>query len=120
MAKQTRARVEAEATASIQQPEQVGWANGKYRHTLTKKINVGGEEITELTLREPSTGDVIEAGNPCNFDPAASTPTVRFDEKKLAAMISRLAAIPPSSVAQMSPKDFSALGWILADFFLPM
>lgn len=97
-----------------------GWTNGRYVYRLTRPIPVEGEEVKEITLREPTTLDVVEAGNPCSLDPATNPPTIRFDERKQAAMISRLANIPPSSVHRMSPKDFTAIGWIVADFFLPV
>jgi hypothetical protein len=101
--------------------EQGVWTGGKYRHALFRAIPDGsGGQMAEITLREPTTGDVIESGNPCTLDPSSNPPRVLFDERKQAAMISRLAGIPPSSVARMSPKDFTALGWIIADFFLPV
>lgn len=97
-----------------------GWVNGRYVYTLTKPIPDGGETVSQITLREPTTSDTIEAGSPCDLDPTSDPPRVVFNDRNTAAMISRLASIAPSSVGRMSPKDFAALKWIIADFFLPL
>lgn len=110
----------AQAPDAFPPMDNSAWIDGKCRYGLTRPIQAAGEMIEFITLREPTTGDVIEAGNPCEFDPATTPPKVKFDERKQAAMISRLANIPPSSVQRMHPKDFAAIGWIIADFFLPV
>ena len=74
-------------------------------HVLSKPIQAHGEEVRVLRWREPTGGDIETAGNPVYLDFSGAQPTITFNEKKMAAMISLLTAIPPSSVRQMTAKD---------------
>jgi hypothetical protein len=101
--------------------DETAWIDGKYTFQLRKPIqNAAGEQIKELTFREPTGGDMIEAGNPVIFNAFGEETTVSFNEKKLGAMISRLSNQPPSTIKNMSPKDFIDVGWLLASFFMPI
>lgn len=80
---------------------------------LTKPITVHGDEVTELELREPSAGDVMECGYPLTIGDGEATPNAETVGK----LIARLAGIPPSSVKQMSLPDFNtAMGAVLGFF----
>ncbi|GAC1040823.1 phage tail assembly protein [Rhizobium sp. No.120] len=97
-----------------------GWENGKLKFNFDYEIEAHGEQVKELTLREPTGADVIAVGNPVQFDPISDPPRVLIDDKRMAAMISRLADVPPSSVAKLKPKDLISLGWFLTPFFMPV
>jgi len=88
-------------------------------HVLAKPIQAHGEEITTLKWREPTGGDIERAGNPVYLDFSGEKPSISFNEKKMAAMISVLCAIPPSSVRQLGAKDWNAVAWKLFRFFTP-
>jgi hypothetical protein len=88
--------------------------------TLRKTIQANGEDVNELTFREPTAGDIERSGNPVILDVfGGDTPKILFDEKKMSAMISNLAMIPPSSVKQLHPKDWNSIAWSLVGFFTP-
>jgi Phage tail assembly chaperone proteins, E, or 41 or 14 len=94
-----------------------------FEHTLAKPIQAHGEEIKVLRWREPTGGDIERAGNPVYLDvsavPTGGAATMTFNEKKMAGMISVLCQIPPSSVRQMTSKDWNAVAWKLFRFFTP-
>ena len=99
------------------------WENGRFVFPLEKPvpdIENPGEFLKEVTLREPSGTDMVEAGNPVDFDPISQPPKVSIDPRKMAAMISRLSALPPSVVGRMAPKDMINIGWVVAPFFVPV
>ena len=87
---------------------------------LRKPIQANGEELKELTFREPTAGDIERCGNPVIMDVfGGETPKITFDEKKMSAMMCQLAAIPPSSIRSMHPKDWNTAAWTLVNFFMP-
>jgi hypothetical protein len=67
--------------------------------TLTRPISAHGEQRMVLTLREPTGGDLIACGVP------TTTSGPEFG-KWAGAMLSRLAEVPPSSIAALSAPDF--------------
>jgi hypothetical protein len=87
---------------------------------LRKPIIANGEEVSELKFREPTAGDIERAGNPVNIDfISGDTPKLTFESKSMSAMMSILAAVPPSTIKQMHPKDWNTAAWNLANFFMP-
>jgi Phage tail assembly chaperone proteins, E, or 41 or 14 len=98
-------------------------AESNFEHTLAKPITAHGEEIKVLKWREPTGGDIERAGNPVYLDvsavPTGGAATMTFNEKKMAGMISVLCQIPPSSVRQLTSKDWNAVAWKLFRFFTP-
>ena len=88
--------------------------------TLRKPIQANGKEVLELSLREPTGGDIERAGNPVVLDIfSGENPKITFDEKKMTAMMSSLAAVPPSSIRQLHCKDWNSIAWQLVHFFTP-
>jgi hypothetical protein len=80
------------------------------------------ETIPELPFRKPSAMDIIEVGgNPVLMDMYADDPmsTLRFDGKQMSAMMARLSGKPMSTIARMSPADWTHCAWSLSGFFLP-
>ena len=87
---------------------------------LRKSVIANGDEVTELTFREPTAGDIERCGNPVNIDMlSGDTPKVTFDTKSMTQMMSLLATVPPSTIRQMHPKDWNTAAWSLAGFFTP-
>lgn len=89
-------------------------------YPLRKPIQANGEEVREISLREPTGGDIARAGNPIIIDMFSGDQVkVTFDEKKMENMIGLLATVPPSSVKQLHPRDWNSLAWHLVPFFMP-
>jgi Phage tail assembly chaperone proteins, E, or 41 or 14 len=87
--------------------------------TLGRPIKAHGEEITILKWREPTALDIERAGNPIKVDFTSGQPQLTYDEKKMSSMMSRLCAIPPNSVSQMTASDWNAIALKLIRFFMP-
>lgn len=108
---------EASATApETAKPAETQWP---IKFPLRKAILSDGEPVNEVSLREPTAGDIERAGCPVNVDFGFDPPKVTFDEPKMAAMMATLASVPPSSIRAMNPKDWSTIAWSIAGFFLP-
>lgn len=87
--------------------------------TLNKPISAHGEQIAELTLREPVTKEVIEIGQPMLIiigDEGKST-GIEIRQRVVARWISKLAGIPMSSVEALSIGDFSRCTAVVMGFF---
>ncbi len=84
---------------------------------LSKPIKAHGEEISELTLREPTVKDTIEVGQPFLIIVGDGETGIRIQNKTVAAYIVRLAGVPNSTVEQMSLSDFSAAQAAVLGFF---
>lgn len=84
---------------------------------LSKPIIVHGDEVNELSLREPTTEDYIKYGNPTviSMDGASFS----MSNKVLANYMVALAGIPMSSVTSMAVTDVVALGNVIVSFFSP-
>lgn len=76
---------------------------------LKKPIKAHGKELAELTLREPTTEDLMQIGSPILIIPSASGEAgMEVRPKVIGAYITALAQIPPSSVKDLHPADFMA------------
>lgn len=86
---------------------------------LSKPIKAHGEEVDQITLREPITKDVIELGLPTLIvaGPGGKSVGVELRQDVLSRYVSRLAKIPMSSVEAMSLSDFSACTAVVMGFF---
>jgi hypothetical protein len=90
------------------------------RVALVKPVKAQGEEISELTLREPTGMDIAEVGGPpVLLDMTSDPPAVTFDGKKMTAMLARLAAVPPSTIKALSAEDWTTAAWSVSPFFIP-
>ena len=101
--------------------EQLDWIDGKFTYPLDKPVNGEGTTFKEIVLREPNTGDIAAVGNPVAFNPypAPGEQKVNFIDDRMVNMISRLSNLPPSTIKQMKPADYTNIAWILARFFVP-
>jgi hypothetical protein len=87
--------------------------------SLTKPIHAYGEDLSELTFREPSGGDIAAAGMPVRFDLSKAEPDIEFNATEMTAMLSRLASVPPSSIALLTAGDWISAAYAVAPFFVP-
>jgi len=112
---------EAPAEEPVQEQPQVnGAATSDLIVKLRKPVQAHGDEITELKFREPTGGDIEAAGNPVLIDMfSGENIKLTFDEKKMTAMMARLAMVPPSTIRQLNPKDWNSAAWQLVHFFTP-
>lgn len=79
---------------------------------LSEPVMAHGEQVKELVLREPTAKDIRECGFPLDGKGNINTAAI-------AEYISNLAAIPPSSVDNLSAGDFSELMGQIVLFFVP-
>lgn len=86
---------------------------------LSKPIKAHGDEVSELTLREPTTKDVIELGMPTLIIPGADGQSTGIEIRQpvVARYVMRLAAIPMGSVEALSLSDFSLCTAAVMSFF---
>src|SRR6516162_5552805 len=100
-------------------PEAPKALNGATIVTLRKPVIANGEEVKELSFREPTAGDIDRAGNPVLLDMCSDPPKITFDAKAMTAMMAALATVRPSTIKQMHPKDWNTAALQLAGFFMP-
>jgi hypothetical protein len=88
---------------------------------LRKPLQAHGEEIKELHFREPTAGDIEACGSPVMVDFLnQAEPKMTYETKAMFAMMSRLAAVPPSTIKTMHTKDWEYAALALAHrFFIP-
>lgn len=87
--------------------------------TLSAPVMAHGEEITCLVLRQPTTADLIELGQPMRLLPGngMEDPAVEVRMNVVAHYVARLAAIPLSSVKALSLGDFGRATQAVLVFF---
>jgi Phage tail assembly chaperone proteins, E, or 41 or 14 len=78
--------------------------------------NNRGEEIKEVSLREPRAGDINRYGNPVRFNRDGD---IVHDERKMTYMIAALSGILPPFIEEMHPRDWATCAYKLQRFFLP-
>lgn len=75
---------------------------------------------TSLIFREPTALDIDQVGNPVTMDFGRGWPPMPVvDAKKMTQMLARLANVAPSSILQMSARDWSTCSLAIQIFFLP-
>jgi len=96
-------------------------ANGAEALTLAlrKSVIANGDEVKELKFREPTGGDIARAGNPVILDFSKDPPGFTYDVKAMELMMAMLAAVPPTTIKAMHPKDWENGALMLAGFFVP-
>lgn len=83
---------------------------------LHRPIRAHGEELRELTLREPTGRDLRICGLPYRV---TQNEEVVVDGAVMARLVVNLAAIPMSSVDQLSAPDFQEVTGVVMGFFRP-
>jgi len=106
--------------ANEEKEEHVNGATSPIVQLLRKSVIANGDEVKELTFREPTAADIERVGNPVNIDMlSGDIPKVTFDAKAMTQMMALLATVPPSTIRQMHPRDWNSAAWQLASFFIP-
>jgi hypothetical protein len=82
---------------------------------LTYPIQAHGETTSALTLQVPRLGEVFHSGG----NPFVDGPGKPADLRRLIPLISRMAAIPESSVKQLAMPDVAAIELLLTPLFAP-
>lgn len=82
---------------------------------LRKPIDAHGKELTELEMKEPTTGDLIDCGDPMVI---GVDETVSFKNDVIARYISKLSGVPMSSVRELSPADFMECKTVITGFLV--
>lgn len=85
-------------------------------HKLQTPIQAHGEEVTELTLRPPTVQE-CRAIKVLPYTIGADQMPV-LDTEAAGKYLAVCAAIPASSVNQLSLPDFNTLGWAVVGFFM--
>lgn len=84
--------------------------------TLSTPIQAHGDQVTELTLRRPTTRECRQIGQlPYRVEKDES---VGLNLDVAAKYIVVCAGIPSSSVDQLDVTDLNGLAWALAGFFM--
>jgi hypothetical protein len=75
-----------------------------------------GEDVRELSFREPTAGDINRYGNPCRVNQEGD---VVIDERKMTFVMAALSGILPPLIERMDPRDWNSCAYRLRSFFLP-
>lgn len=75
-----------------------------------------GEQLKEVSLREPRAGDINRYGNPIRINQDGD---VLIDERKMTYMIAALSGVLPPFIEDMDPRDWNSCAYRLRRFFLP-
>lgn len=80
---------------------------------LTRPIKAHGDEISTITIREPSGGDIMDCGYPLALEGQRALPQA----EPIGRLIAKLGGIPPSSVRQLCMPDYNACMGVVLGFF---
>lgn len=84
---------------------------------LSKPINVAGEQVGFLELRDPTVDDVAEIGYPFLVMSGDNGTGIELRPKAILKYASRLGGVPPSSLKTLSLGDLSKLQEQIMGFF---
>jgi hypothetical protein len=91
------------------------------RLPLSKPVKSEGNMLEELVFREPTAADIEAVGNPVILDVLdRDVPKINFDARAMSAMMARLASVPPSTIRQLTARDWNTGAWRLVGFFTPV
>jgi len=91
-----------------------------FQITLTQPVKAHGDEVTVLAFRDPTGSDIEMAGMPVSFDVGPDgKPNFVVKSREMTAMMSQLAAVPPSTIKMMTSNDWTTVAWALLGFFIP-
>jgi hypothetical protein len=106
----TTARQAAQSAPPAEAP---AMKSTEYVYKLDHDIDAHGEKIRELRFREPTGKDIVSYGNPIRLD-------LSMNEGHMQNQMVALAAVPPSTIAQLSAREWNTIAFELtARFFAP-
>ena len=78
-----------------------------------------GQEVSRLVLRKPTSGDLIDLGQPMRLVPGSGTDEAAIDVRMpvVAQYLVRLAGVPMSTVRSLELADLSAATQVVLGFF---
>ena len=79
--------------------------------------NNKGEEIRELSFRQPTGADINRNGLPVRIDVNGD---VIMDERKMTLMMTALSGVMTPFLEAMDPRDWASCAYRLRNFFLPV
>ena len=83
-----------------------------FRFTLSNPVKAHGEEVSELVFREPTATDLVAYGSPWLM-------SLAINETAMEKMMSALANVPPSTIKQLTAREWNAIAWeLVARFFI--
>ena len=93
--------------------------NDEVMIVLSTPITAHGEEVDQITLRQPTTADLIDLGQPMRLLPGNGLDEAAIEVRMnvVANYVARLAAIPLSSVKALSLSDFGKATQAVLGFF---
>lgn len=80
---------------------------------LSKPLQHAGEELHEISLREPCATDYAKCGYPASIVGERTYP----EAAAILSLISRCGGLPPSVVGKLCTEDFNACMAVLMNFF---
>lgn len=92
--------------------------SGAQTFPLSHPVKAHAEEVTELTLEEPTSKLVMELGYPyLAIDLGGGDPGIELRPKVAGRYIMRLAKVPLSTVESLAISDLQAMhGWLMGFF----
>lgn len=93
--------------------------SGGFTAKLRKPIQAHGEEVSVLHFREPTGRDIMTVGCPVKVQPIKNGIECVIEADAMSGMMSVLAAVPPSSIAQLNTRDWITIATRLQNFFAP-
>ena len=86
---------------------------------LSRPVRAHGEDVSVLTLREPTSEDIMNIGYPVSLKVEDKTGGIIVQNKtEMAAMISTLAEVPPSTIKSLHFRDYLKCTGVVTDFFM--
>jgi hypothetical protein len=86
---------------------------------LTKPVQAHGELLKKMKFREPTGADMMQFGERWPVQIDWTSGQVTPNPAVMSAVMSTLAAVPPSTIKMMSGKDFTTCAFALQSFFVP-
>jgi hypothetical protein len=86
---------------------------------LRKPVTAYGEEVKELTLREPLGEDLVKCGMPYRLVDTPAGMETRIDNVAIANFISALGGVPLATVNKLAAADFQEAMTVVMGFFGP-
>lgn len=84
---------------------------------LAKPVSAHGEDVSQLTLREPTVEDQMDLGQPFLIIVGDGETGVKIQNKVVAAYVVRLAGVPLSTVKKLSIDEFQKCQAVVMGFF---
>jgi len=91
--------------------------SGSVTVKLSKPLEHGDDDITELTLRPPTVDDLADIGYPFTVSTGDGDTGIEMKPKAILKYASRLAGVPPSVLKGMALSDFMKVQTEVMFFF---